>query len=419
MSRGSADAADDADAYLTTHDVEGAIATAVARVLRLRPDDPLKTLGEALLARLNASSVDELRALPPQTLQWDNDTLWSDEAVLEALLNHLVDTFAKVSSHFAQLPSAEAKQPEDWQRTARFVALRLATIEDAALKLASKSVPRPQFAPVPAAASQQDACAELLEVVGNHSLHKSRKGIICLRCLCWQPSSGLERFENFDCVDLQAPRKALPLGPHFLLDPPPPAELRLAPSSSSLSSRLSTDLGQAHAVESAAAVSSLTPTDPLPSTVSVSQRRSIVRDHFARVRAERQLEAANRADARSSTLASVPQGASAWAESLPDHVLVLPAWLTAVDRSHVLLWVGGFAVCTTCGGTGSTRAQEIKLLRNACRGWFPKGSKRLFALRRGRLPVGDTSWPDERAAPSDVRRPISLRYDVEGQCWRV
>ena len=38
-----------------------------------------RALGEALLARLNASSVDELRALPPQALQWDNDTLWSDD----------------------------------------------------------------------------------------------------------------------------------------------------------------------------------------------------------------------------------------------------------------------------------------------------------------------------------------------------
>lgn len=37
-------------------------------------------LGAKTMARLNATSLDELRALPPQLLQWDNETLMSDSA---------------------------------------------------------------------------------------------------------------------------------------------------------------------------------------------------------------------------------------------------------------------------------------------------------------------------------------------------
>ena len=36
------------------------------------------TLGASLMKRLNASSIADLRALPPQLLQWDNTTLGSD-----------------------------------------------------------------------------------------------------------------------------------------------------------------------------------------------------------------------------------------------------------------------------------------------------------------------------------------------------
>ena len=192
------------------------------------------------------------------------------------------------------------------------------------------------------------------------------------------------------------------------------------PSSSSSGSRPSLNLSLQSGVDPSAQLGPPpAPTAPVPSTVTVSQRRSLVKEHFARLRAERQLEAANRAQAREDTLAAVPSGTSAWAESLPDHVLVLPAWLEVVHHSHALQWVGGFAVCTACGGTGSTRAQETKLLRNACRRWYPKGSKRLFALRKGRLPDGEPCWPDERAAPEDVRRPISLRYVAEDNAWGV
>ena len=89
---------------------------------------------------------------------------------------------------------------------------------------------------------------------------------------------------------------------------------------------------------------------------------------------------------------------------------VLPGWVHSVHTSHQVVLVGGLMGCLRCG---SMIAARPFTLRKHCAGRY-KPSK-YFArcwqrLGRGLLPFNYYQWPDELAAPRDVRPVDRLRH---------
>ena len=89
---------------------------------------------------------------------------------------------------------------------------------------------------------------------------------------------------------------------------------------------------------------------------------------------------------------------------------VLPGWVQSVHTSHQLVLVGGLMGCLRCGSIVAARPVT---LRKHCAGrckqskYFERGWQR---LGRGLLPFNYYQWPDELAAPRDVRPVDRLRH---------
>ena len=88
----------------------------------------------------------------------------------------------------------------------------------------------------------------------------------------------------------------------------------------------------------------------------------------------------------------------------------LPGWVQSVHTSHQVVLVGGLMGCLRCGSIVAARPFT---LRKRCAGRYkPSASlaQRWERLGRGILPGSHKTWPDELAAPRDVRTVDSLRH---------
>ena len=88
----------------------------------------------------------------------------------------------------------------------------------------------------------------------------------------------------------------------------------------------------------------------------------------------------------------------------------LPGWVQSVHTSHQVVLVGGLMGCLRCGSIVAARPFT---LRKRCAGRYkPSASlaQRWERLGRGILPGSHKTWPDELAAPRDVRPVDRLRH---------
>ena len=85
----------------------------------------------------------------------------------------------------------------------------------------------------------------------------------------------------------------------------------------------------------------------------------------------------------------------------------LPRWVQSVHASHGMILVGGVAGCLRCG---RIVFQMRYMLKKPCDGRFRASKAKWRRLCQGRLPSELKPWPDELAAPTDVRPVDHLRY---------
>ena len=85
----------------------------------------------------------------------------------------------------------------------------------------------------------------------------------------------------------------------------------------------------------------------------------------------------------------------------------LPGWVQSVHASHQVILVGGVAGCLRCG---RIVVQMRYVLKKPCDGCFRASKAKWRRLCQGRLPSELKKWPDELAAPTDVRPVDHLRY---------
>ena len=89
---------------------------------------------------------------------------------------------------------------------------------------------------------------------------------------------------------------------------------------------------------------------------------------------------------------------------------VLPGWVHSVHTSHQVVLVGGLVGCLRCGSIVAARRLT---LRKHCAGRYTPSTSvagRWQRLGQGLLPHYYKTWPDELAAPRDVRPVGRLRH---------
>ena len=85
----------------------------------------------------------------------------------------------------------------------------------------------------------------------------------------------------------------------------------------------------------------------------------------------------------------------------------LPGWVQSVHTGHQVVLVGGLVGCLRCGWITSLMRHALK---KPCDGRFRASKAKWRRLCQGRLPSELKKWPDELAAPTDVRPVDHLRY---------
>ena len=97
---------------------------------------------------------------------------------------------------------------------------------------------------------------------------------------------------------------------------------------------------------------------------------------------------------------------------------VLPGWVHSVHTSHQVVLVGGLVGCLRCGWIVSRMGAYTFTVKKPCAGRRTSSTslaRRWQMLSQGSLPFSYYQWPDELAAPRDVRPVDRLRHS--GSEW--